>query len=119
MIDFELAEDDSIEFDVADGLDTAILYVYEGAIETANDQNHGSSCLEAETILLLDADEHEHKTCDKGRRRGVSLTTTPKQTACVMLFAGKKLREPIAWRGPIVMNTQEQIYETFGEMKQD
>ena len=29
----------------------------------------------------------------------------------------KKLKEPIAWHGPIVMNTQEQIYDTFMEMR--
>lgn len=35
----------------------------------------------------------------------------------VMLFAGKKLKEPIAWHGPIVMNTQEQIGETMYELR--
>ena len=35
----------------------------------------------------------------------------------VLLFAGKKLAEPIAWHGPIVMNSQQQIVETFQEMR--
>merc|ERR1712124_191693 len=61
------------------------------------------------SILLLDAD-------DSNRRR-ITLSTPPNQTAGVMLFAGKKLKEPIAWHGPFVMNTQEQIYETISELR--
>lgn len=30
-----------------------------------------------------------------------------------MLVGGKKLQEPIAWRGPIVMNTREELDEAF------
>jgi hypothetical protein len=33
-----------------------------------------------------------------------------------LLISGKPLGEPVAWRGPIVMNTQEQIKEAFAEL---
>ncbi|HOY67232.1 MAG TPA: pirin family protein [Candidatus Ozemobacteraceae bacterium] len=33
-----------------------------------------------------------------------------------MLFAGKPLREPIAWGGPIVMNTREELRQAFAEI---
>jgi redox-sensitive bicupin YhaK (pirin superfamily) len=33
-----------------------------------------------------------------------------------MLFAGHPLREPIAWGGPIVMNTQEELDQAFDEI---
>jgi len=33
-----------------------------------------------------------------------------------MLFAGQPLREPIAWGGPIVMNTQEELDQAFAEL---
>ena len=32
-----------------------------------------------------------------------------------LLFSGRKFREPVAWRGPIVMNTQEELREAFRE----
>ena len=33
-----------------------------------------------------------------------------------MLFAGRPLREPIAWGGPIVMNTREELDQAFAEL---
>ena len=35
-----------------------------------------------------------------------------------LLVSGKPLREPVAWYGPIVMNTQEQLREAFDELQQ-
>ena len=35
-----------------------------------------------------------------------------------LLVSGKPLQEPVAWRGPIVMNTQEQLREAFDELQQ-
>jgi redox-sensitive bicupin YhaK (pirin superfamily) len=32
-----------------------------------------------------------------------------------LFFSGKPLREPIAWGGPIVMNTQEELQRAFDE----
>lgn len=34
-----------------------------------------------------------------------------------LLFTGRPLKEPVAWRGPIVMNTQEQLDTAFQEYK--
>jgi redox-sensitive bicupin YhaK (pirin superfamily) len=33
-----------------------------------------------------------------------------------LLISGKPLEEPVAWRGPIVMNTQEQLRQAFEEL---
>ena len=33
-----------------------------------------------------------------------------------LLVSGKPLEEPVAWRGPIVMNTQEQLRQAFDEL---
>jgi len=106
MVDFEMGENDLVEFEVDGTMDTALLYVYEGALSGAGDRRAN---LDTGTILLMDAQE--------AAQRRISLATPRGQTAGVMLFAGKKLREPIAWRGPIVMNTQQQIYETMLELQ--
>jgi Pirin-related protein len=35
-----------------------------------------------------------------------------------LLVSGKPLQEPVAWYGPIVMNTQEQLRQAFNELEQ-
>jgi hypothetical protein len=34
-----------------------------------------------------------------------------------LLVSGRPLQEPVAWYGPIVMNTQEQLRQAFSELE--
>jgi len=34
-----------------------------------------------------------------------------------LLISGKPLKEPVAWYGPIVMNTQEELEKAFEEYR--
>ena len=103
MVDLELESGSTIETSIADGLDTALLYVYEGGLSDANGQE-----AKKQSVVVLDASDDA--------ARGIKLTGGEEKSG-VLLFAGKKLKQPIAWRGPIVMNTQEQIMDTFRELR--
>jgi hypothetical protein len=56
------------------------------------------------TLVLFDAgDEVEVQAGEDGIR--------------FLLVSGKPLQEPVAWYGPIVMNTQEQLQQAFLELQ--
>jgi redox-sensitive bicupin YhaK (pirin superfamily) len=57
------------------------------------------------SLILFDSgDEVEVQAGDDGIR--------------FLLVSGKPLQEPVAWYGPIVMNTQEQLRQAFTELEQ-
>jgi redox-sensitive bicupin YhaK (pirin superfamily) len=40
------------------------------------------------------------------------------ESARFLLVSGEPLREPVAWRGPIVMNTQEELEQAWRELRE-
>ena len=113
VVDFELTASDAAEpqsqsssshvHAVPENLNTVVLFVYAGS----GDIN--STPVSPFTVLLLDASDPA--------TRLVSLSPSAGTTLKVMLFAGKKIGEPIAWRGPFVMNTDEEIMKVMQDYR--
>lgn len=77
---------------------TAIAYVIAGAGSfAAGGAEYGNTSL----LLFADGDEIRATASGEGLR--------------FLFFAGTPLREPIVWRGPIVMNSEEEIAQAFRE----
>jgi len=52
-----------------------------------------------------------------GAGDSVTIEATPDHDLRFLLFSGKALHEPIAWGGPIVMNTREELDLAFDELR--
>lgn len=52
---------------------------------------------------------------DEGEQVAVS---SANETLRFLLLTGKPLNEPVAWRGPIVMNTQAELELAFREYRE-
>jgi len=95
--DLKIPADTMQRIDTPQGF-TCFIYVYEGSLSIEQKEIH-----DRQLVLFEDGDE-------------VCLCT--KTSACRMLFlCGKPLKEPISWRGPIVMNTAEEIKLAFQELE--
>ena len=96
----DVTVDPSSEFiyTVQDG-HTAFAYVIEGQ---GYFDSQKSQVIKQENIVLY------------GNGEEVSITSTDEQLS-FLFVAGKPIGEPIAWRGPIVMNTDEELRVAFKE----
>jgi redox-sensitive bicupin YhaK (pirin superfamily) len=68
----------------------------------------------AETKPPTSADDHTLVLFDRGDEVVVEAGT---QGVRFLLVSGRPLREPVAWYGPIVMNTQAQLQQAFAELE--
>ncbi|NHJ14924.1 MAG: pirin family protein [Candidatus Thorarchaeota archaeon] len=80
---------------------TAFAYVFEGQ---GLFDSSGNSLASAGNLVLYD-DEGFVSICSK------------KSAVRFLLVSGKPIEEPIAWRGPIVMNTDEELRIAFNEYR--
>jgi redox-sensitive bicupin YhaK (pirin superfamily) len=60
---------------------------------------------DAETLVLYEPDGNE------------LAITTEDSSVRFLLVSGRPIREPVAWYGPIVMNTQEELKIAFEEFE--
>lgn len=81
--------------------DTAFAYVIDGAVGFA--PGVPETVERRHAVLLSDGDT-------------ISLTAPGSSGARLVLFSGPPLREPIAWGGPIVMNTPDELELAFREL---
>jgi redox-sensitive bicupin YhaK (pirin superfamily) len=81
---------------------TAFAYVFEGdgAFEREKAKLYG----EQELVLFGEGDE----IYSRGGKNGVRF----------LLISGKPLKEPVAWGGPIVMNTEDELDLAFRELRE-
>ncbi len=94
-LDITVPAETSFEYELKEGYNTFV-YVFEGAGLVCN-----KKITQNQAALLSDSGS-------------ISVITTT-QPIRFLLISGKPLNEPIAWRGPIVMNTQEEIHLAFEE----
>ena len=78
---------------------TAFIYVIDGAGKTSNEG------LENGKLVLF----------DEGDQLAVSAAGVPLR---FLLLTGRPLNEPVAWQGPIVMNTQAEVELAFREYRE-
>lgn len=79
--------------------DTLFIYIVEGEASLGEDDN----LIESKRAVLFDKGDEFKVKADKNGIR-------------FFLFAAKALKEPVAWGGPIVMNTREELSEAFREL---
>ena len=63
---------------------------------------------------VYDVDNHSLVLFDRGDE--VVVKAGPEGIR-FLLVSGRPLEEPVAWYGPIVMNTQEQLKQAFAELR--
>lgn len=83
------------------GFDTCLVFAYHGS---------GVGGIESNTVLVYDA--------SRDNERMLRLQASNTQPLYVLMFAGRKLKQPIAWHGPFVMSTREEILLAISEYQQ-
>ena len=73
-------------------------------------------------LILGDAVIQAHLIPEKsavlfGAGENIRVEATPDRDLRLILFTGKALHEPVAWGGPIVMNTKEELDLAFDELR--
>jgi len=77
---------------------TVFAYVVVGLIASGNQTMQSGQCA----------------VFDEGESVGIS----SKGGSRFLFVSGEPLKEPVAWRGPIVMNTEEELDKAFGELEE-
>jgi redox-sensitive bicupin YhaK (pirin superfamily) len=102
---------------------TVLAYVFDGA--ACFDEGDDPFAWQAtgdgwqDTVRECSLGDHSLVVYERGQDGAGDLpvvVTTADQSTRFLLMTGKPLREPVAWYGPIVMNTQEELRTAFREL---
>jgi len=98
---------------------TAFAYVFDGKVCFAKGENPDLTVVEGANYFDLErkpfVDEHSVVLFGDGDGIAVSTEDAPVR---FLFVSGKPLGEPVAWQGPIVMNTQEELRTAFKEYRE-
>lgn len=101
FLDVHLSPETPFVLDVTKG-DNCFIYIVEGSGVVESEEEHPVSSKQA--VLMGEGDYLHLKSDHKGLR--------------FLFFSGAPLKEGIAWGGPIVMNTKEELNQAFKELEQ-
>ena len=99
-LDVEIAPNSEFKHQIKRGYN-AFAYIIEG--KGFFDQSKDHLISEKNLVIYRDGDE--------------VLISTAESLVRFLLISGKPIREPVAWRGPIVMNTDEELRIAFEEYR--
>lgn len=100
FLDIQINQETQFNYKV-DKEDTVVLYTVEGEGYFDKSKNH---LIPENHLVVLGSGDHLSIETDKDISR-------------FLLMSGKPIREPVAWYGPMVMNTKEEIIEAFQEFQ--
>lgn len=109
-LDIELAPNHTWVYSETPNNETLFVYLLEGALSV--DKNLSYYEDKACAILFSSSNEDNSSNDSVVVRAGI-------EGARFVLLAGKPLREPVAWGGPIVMNTQDELQIAFRELEKE
>jgi redox-sensitive bicupin YhaK (pirin superfamily) len=99
-LDVSILPNKDFRHSVARG-NNAFAYVFEGG--GSFDQQHTNTVKAEHLVIFTDGDEVKVRADESGVR--------------FLLVSGRPIAEPVAWGGPIVMNTQEELDIAFAELQ--
>ena len=106
-LDIDLAPSSTRTYDETPNDQTLFIYLLDGNLAVDNNlsQFENKSCAVLFTSSDKDSDIYDSVEVRSGN-----------QGARFVLLAAKPLKEPVAWGGPIVMNTNEELDQAFKEL---
>ena len=107
IVHYELPAGASVTHEVGALLDNALVYVFRGGVAVGGAAAADAS-IPVHGVARFDASD--------AAARALTLTAGG-AGAGLMVFAGKMLKQPIAWHGPVVMTTDAEVRKAFAEMQ--